>query len=232
VVLTYTTGDALHESIRFVQQGEIAFAALLVLAFAIGAIPFGVLVARRYGVDIRSQGSGNTGAANALRTLGKKAGALVLVLDALKGFAPTFLAVFVNLSLVVRPGLTLHGETLATMIAGAAILGHCFSPWLRFRGGKGVATNFGAVFALAWPAGIGFMIVWVLTLYACGFASVASMLASFAMAPLLWFLVGDAGFWYGLLSALFIAWKHRENIDRLRARTESKLSLFRGKSRA
>jgi glycerol-3-phosphate acyltransferase PlsY len=232
VTLTYTIGDPLHETIQFVRNGEYAVGALLVLAFAIGAIPFGVLVARRYGVDIRAQGSGNIGAANALRTLGKKAGAIVLVLDAFKGFVPTFLAVYYQLELVARPGFALRGETLAAMIAAAAILGHCFSPWLRFRGGKGVATNFGAVIALAWPAGIGFVVVWVLTLYACGFASVASMLASFAMAPLLWFLVGDAGFWYGLLSAIFIAWKHRENIGRLRARTESKLSLFRGKSRA
>ncbi len=202
------------------------FAVFLVLAFLVGSVPFGLIVGRMYGVNIRTQGSGNIGAANALRTLGKGAGAIVLVLDGLKGFLPTFFIMSQHPS-VYTPLGSLDTTATAALVAGAAMLGHCFSPWLRFRGGKGVATNFGAIFALAWPAGLAFMVVWIATLYACSYASVSSMLASFAMAPVLWFLTGPAGFWYGLLSAAFIAWKHGENIGRLRAGTESKLGLLK-----
>ncbi len=227
-MVTFTTGDSLHETTYFIHDGLLLAFVCVALAFFIGSIPFGVVVARFYGVDIRSEGSGNIGAANALRTLGRGAGAIVLVLDALKGFVPTFL-IATHAFTFKAPSFTLDANACAAIVAGAAMLGHCYSPWLGFRGGKGVATNLGAVFALAWPAGLGFAVVWLLTLYACGFASVSSMLASFAMAPLLWFFIGPSGFWYGLVSALFIAVKHRENIARLRSGTENKLSLVRRK---
>ncbi|GAC1660078.1 MAG: glycerol-3-phosphate 1-O-acyltransferase PlsY [Candidatus Elarobacter sp.] len=188
----------------------------LIGAFFIGAIPFGVLVSRAfYGTDLRSAGSGNIGAANALRTLGKRGAVAVLALDTLKGFAP-----------VLAAG-ALGGLVPGTLAAFAAVAGHCWSPFLGFKGGKGVATFLGAVIALWWPAGIAFGIVWVAAALACGYASVGSMLASLAMAPVLWFGLGRIGLVYGLVAALLIVYRHRENLDRLRHGTENRLSLLK-----
>jgi glycerol-3-phosphate acyltransferase PlsY len=196
-------------------------AALVVASFFIGAIPFGLVVSRLFfRRDLRSEGSGNIGAANALRSLGKGGAIAVLVLDALKGALP------------VIAGRALGSETLALTAAFVAILGHCFSPFLNFRGGKGVATNLGAVLAIAWPAGGIFAAIWLGVVLLTGFSSAGSLLASIAMAPALWFLAGPAAGIYGLASALLIVFMHRGNIARLRAGTESVLPLFRPKSSA
>ncbi len=185
--------------------------------FLVGSVPFGVLVGRIfYRRDIRSEGSGNIGAANALRTLGKKGAAGVLVLDALKGALPVL-------------AVSLAGGSTAVAALGgiAAVLGHCYSPFLRGRGGKGVATSYGAIWALAWPAGIAFTLVWIAAIIAVGYSSVASMLASAAMPFALWFMLGRTGLIYGIAAALLIVYKHRENIARLRAGTEHTLSFGR-----
>lgn len=188
-----------------------------VAGFLIGAIPFGVIVGRLFfHRDIRAEGSGNIGAANALRTLGKFGAAAVLVLDALKGAIPVL-------------AVTLSGGSPATaaVAGGAAVLGHCFSPFLKGRGGKGVATSYGVIWALAWPAAVAFTLVWIATIIAVGYASVASILASAVMPFALWFMIGRTGLIYGIVSTLFIIYKHRENIARLRAGTENPLSLGR-----
>jgi glycerol-3-phosphate acyltransferase PlsY len=190
--------------------------------FAIGSIPFGVLVARAfYRRDIRAEGSGNIGAANALRTLGKKGAAGVLVLDALKGAIPVAV-------------LTHYGAPTALAAAGgaAAVLGHCYSPLLGGRGGKGVATSYGAIWALSWPAAVAFTLVWVASVIAAGYASVASMLASAVMPFALWFMLGRVGLVYGIASAVLIISKHRANLARLRAGTENPLSFGRTPSAA
>ena len=192
----------------------------LVVSFFVGAIPFGVLVSRAfYDTDIRSAGSGNIGAANALRTLGKRGAVAVLVLDGLKGFVPAFAA------------MALGGTIPAVLAALASVAGHCWSPFLSFKGGKGVATYFGALFALWWPAGIAFALVWIAAVLACGFASVASMLAALAMGLVLWFglIPSWAGLAYGIAAALVIVERHRENLARLRAGTENRLSLLKAK---
>jgi acyl phosphate:glycerol-3-phosphate acyltransferase len=192
--------------------------AVVVVSFFVGAIPFGVLVSRTfYGTDIRGAGSGNIGAANALRTLGKRGAIAVLVLDALKGYVPAFAAG------------ALGGTPAAALAAFAAIGGHCYSPFLGGKGGKGVATFLGTVIALWWPAGIGFGLVWVAAVAMAGYASVSSMLATLAMAPLLWFGLGRVGLLYGLACAIVIVWKHRENLARLRHGTENRLSLMKAK---
>ena len=185
--------------------------------FAIGSIPFGVIVARAfYRRDIRAEGSGNIGAANALRTLGKKGAAGVLVLDALKGAIPV--------AVLTHAGAP---TGIAALGGAAAVLGHCYSPLLGGRGGKGVATSYGAIWALSWPAAVAFTLVWVAAIIAVGYASVASMLASAAMPFALWFMLGRAGLIYGLASAVLIIFKHRENLARLRAGTENSLSFSR-----
>ncbi len=185
--------------------------------FIIGSIPFGVIVGRVfYRRDIRSEGSGNIGAANALRTLGKKGAVVVLLLDALKGALPVAL-------------VTLGGgwTGIAALAGAAAVLGHCYSPFLGGRGGKGVATSYGAIWVLAWPAAIAFTLVWVSTIVAIGYSSVASMLASAAMPFALWFMIGRVGLAYGIVSAAFIVYKHGANLARLRAGTETRLTLRR-----
>lgn len=190
-------------------------AALVVASFFLGAIPFGLVVSKLFfRRDIRAEGSGNIGAANALRTLGKGGAVAVLVLDGLKGAIPVF------------AGRAIDGTTLAAIAAFAAILGHCFSPFLNFKGGKGVATAFGAAIAFAWQAGLIFALIWLGLVLATGFSSAGSMLASIAMAPALWWLAGPAAGIYGLVSAIVIVVMHRANIARLRAGTESVLPLF------
>ena len=104
------------------------------------------------------------------------------------------------------------------------------SPFLGLRGGKGVATFLGAVTALWWPAGIAFALVWLAAVVACGYASVGSMLGSAAMAPVLWFGLGRIGLVCGAVSALFIVYRHRDNIDRLRHGTENRLSLLKARA--
>ena len=190
--------------------------ALLVGSFFFGAIPFGLVVSRVFfRRDLRNEGSGNIGAANALRSLGRTGAIAVLVLDGLKGALP------------VLAGRAIGDDDIATAAAFAAILGHCFSPFLNFHGGKGVATNFGAVIALSWPAGGIFAAVWLATVAATGFSSLGSMLASAAMVPALWLLAGPPDGVYGLASAVLIVYMHRANIRRLLAGSESVLPLFR-----
>jgi glycerol-3-phosphate acyltransferase PlsY len=189
----------------------------LLAAFAIGSIPFGYLVGRFfYRTDIRRQGSGNIGAMNALRTLGRKGALAVLLLDAAKGVIPVALAVHV-----------LHSNMLGALTAGAVVLGHCFSPWLGWRGGKGVATSFGAIFALSWPSGLVAVAAWLLGAGVTRYSSVGSILAHLATPIALWWFTRDPAFiLYGCFAAALIIYTHRTNIARLRAGTEGPIRLF------
>lgn len=194
-------------------------ALVIACAFVAGAVPFGVLVSRTfYGRDIRTAGSGNIGAANALRTLGRRGAAVVLLLDLLKGLAPTL------------AGHALGGDPLAAFAGLAAVCGHCFSPFLGFRGGKGVATGYGVAWALAWPAGVAFTIVWLAAAIAFGYASLASLLACAVVPLVLWFVIGTPGLVYGLCAFAVILVMHRANVVRLARGEEPTLSLFGGGS--
>jgi len=204
-------------------EGAGASAATLVVAavvgFLAGSIPFGLIVGRIfYHTDIRSSGSGNIGAANALRTFGKAGALAVLILDALKGFGPAFVW-------IVALGVSSAALVPAAVGGFAALLGHCFSPWLRFRGGKGVATHLGVCFALSWPVGLLFIACWAAAGLSSGYSSAGSLVATLATAIALWFAAGPAGFAYGAAAALVIFWRHRENIARLRAGTENVMSV-------
>jgi glycerol-3-phosphate acyltransferase PlsY len=193
-------------------------AGIAVGSFLLGSIPWGLVISRAfYGKDIRKSGSGNIGAMNALRTLGKGGAVAVLLLDAAKGVVPALC--------VMR---LLHDTHLAAIVAGCAVLGHCFSPWLRFQGGKGVATSFGAIFALSWPAGICSIIGWLIGALTTTYSSVGSMLGNIVAPFALWYFTRDP--WltgFGVFAALLILYTHRENIDRIRHGRESGISFLR-----
>ena len=209
----------------------LALAGCIVAAFLVGSVPFGYLIGRfGYRTDIRKRGSGNIGAMNALRTLGKGGAVAVLLLDAAKGFAPVFLSLHLLHGHLIVDGAWVDVPALvASLVAAAAVAGHCFSPWLGWKGGKGVATSIGAIFALSWPAGLV-----VVAAYAAGalaitqYSSVGSMLASVVAPVALWFFTGSISeVAYGVFAAALIIWTHRENIARLRSGSESPIGLFR-----
>src|SRR5688500_18381522 len=187
--------------------------AALLLGYALGSIPFGILLTRLAGAgDLRKIGSGNIGATNVLRTGRKGLAAATLLLDAAKG------AVAVLLAEAIWPNMGLDG------LAGiAAFLGHLYPVWLKFRGGKGVATMIGVVTALSWQAGIAMAVVWLLALLLTRYSSVGGMLAAIA-APASAFFLGRISFTmlFGGL-ALLVLWKHRANIARLAKGTEPKV---------
>ena len=174
------------------------------LGYLIGSIPFGLLLTRAAGMgDVRKIGSGNIGATNVLRTGNKGLAAGTLLLDLLKGLAPVLIAE------------RLGGEVAAAFAAGAAVLGHCFPVWLGFKGGKGVATNAGVAFGLAWPVGLAYAFVWLSVLAIFRISSLAGMaavVAAAAAAP----LFGYPQFFPVLAAtALLIIYLHRANIARL-----------------
>ena len=187
-------------------------------AFLLGSIPTGYLVARAKGVDIRKHGSGNIGATNVFRTLGKPLGILVFFIDALKGFGAVWLA-------------NHFGEACpwtGIVAAVAAIAGHNYTPWLGFKGGKGIATSAGVLLALMPWAVLAIAVVWIVMFKVSRYVSLASICAAAAL-PIavgaLWYSgCGGNGPLLGFslaISALAI-WRHRSNIERLRAGTESR----------
>jgi glycerol-3-phosphate acyltransferase PlsY len=186
----------------------------LVIGYLLGSIPFGLLVTRLAGKgDVRDVGSGNIGATNVLRAGGKGLAALTLVLDALKGALAVVIA---QRFLAAAPGAD-------QAAAAGAFIGHLYPVWLKFRGGKGVATLFGLLIAL-WPIGaLVFAAVWLAVLAAVRIASLAGMAAAVSAPIAAALLVMRPLFPLLLGFALLVIWKHRENIARLRAGTESRL---------
>jgi glycerol-3-phosphate acyltransferase PlsY len=193
-------------------------AILLAAAFLAGSIPFGLIVGRVFfHTDIRTSGSGNIGAANALRTYGRGGGAAVLVLDALKGFLPVYAVMALTPAGPQQP-------VTAAAAAFLAVLGHCFSPWLGFKGGKGVATWLGALLALSWPLGLGFALVWLAVVVPTRYSSLGSLVATVLSAAGVGFVTGSPGAALCAAgAAATIVFQHRENIARLSRGTERKL---------
>jgi acyl phosphate:glycerol-3-phosphate acyltransferase len=196
--------------------------ALLLLAYAAGSLPFALWMGRLHRIDLRAHGSGNLGATNALRVLGKGWGIATLLLDIGKGF----------LAVAWMPGWlglgTVAGGSLWPLVATlAAVLGHLFSPWTRFRGGKGVATTLGAFLALSpWAALIG-VLAFVAVVWLCRYVSVGSqvMILAFTLGTAMWgppwplrgYVLG-----IGILLSALIAWRHRANWVRVARGTESR----------
>ena len=182
----------------------------LILGYFLGSIPFGLVLTRFAGAgDLRAIGSGNIGATNVLRTGRKGLAGATLFLDGAKGAAAVLIAE------AIQPGL-------GAMAGMAAFLGHCYPVWLRFRGGKGVATMLGIALALSWQVGLVFAGVWLAALGLSRFSSVSGMAAA-ASAPIVATLIGRLDLTVLFLAlALIVIWKHRANITRLRLGTEPK----------
>lgn len=192
------------------------FAALLIGSYVLGSIPFGVLVARAQNVDIFQVGSGNIGATNVKRALGWGWALVVFGFDVAKGALPVWAAK----SLLVD-----HVQEWGIAVGIAAVLGHCLSPWLRFKGGKGVATTLGMLLALhPWTALTG-LAVFLVAAIATRYVSLSSLLAGISLIPAAYFW-GQPTIVVGFLVLLnvFIAYRHKSNIVRLLAGTEPKFN--------
>jgi glycerol-3-phosphate acyltransferase PlsY len=179
--------------------------------YLLGSIPFGLILAKLFGLgDLRQIGSGNIGATNVLRTGSKGVAALTLLLDAAKGTAAVLLAAH-------------WGETAAMLAALGAFLGHLFPVWLGFRGGKGVATYIGVLLGLYWPAAAAFCAVWLIVAFAMRYSSLAALVASAAIVAMLalagqWRLAG-----LSLLLTLLLYMRHAGNIGRLARGEEARI---------
>ncbi len=215
-------------------------AALLIGGYLLGSIPAGYLVARAKGIDIRKQGSGNIGATNVFRTLGKTAGIFVFVCDAVKGV----IAVRVAMEIAARHPIVWSHElvhqpdaiydtikfippVVAGIICGvAAIIGHNFPVWLKFKGGKGVATSLGVVTGLAPVAAAAAFAIWAAVFFATGYVSLASIIGAMAVPATVAFTApADEKpplLYFTSLAALLIVLRHRENIKRLLNGTENR----------
>ena len=188
-------------------------ALLVVAAFLAGAVPFGYLIGQASGIDVRRVGSGNIGAANLLRSVGRSAALLTLLLDAGKGAAPVAVARWA--------GLAAEWQAAA---AAAAVLGHSYTPFLKFRGGKGVATTLGALAVGSWPVASAAVAIWLATAALFRFTSLAALVAAVLLPGLSWWLDGRAAFVALTLAlAALLVWRHRENIARLRRGTEPRI---------
>ena len=188
----------------------------LLLGYALGSVPFGLLLTRLTGAgDLRAIGSGNIGATNVLRTGRKGLAAATLLLDMAKGLLAVLLAAY-----WLQDGQSAVVPSLAAL---GALLGHCFPLWLRFKGGKGVATMMGVSLGLAWPVGLAYAAVWVGMLALTRFSSLAGISAA-VVAPLAALATGR-GVFAPVLSGLaaIVLFLHRANIARLRAGTEPRV---------
>jgi glycerol-3-phosphate acyltransferase PlsY len=202
----------------------------VLVAYLAGSIPFGFLIGKMRGVDVRTVGSKNIGATNVFRTVGKKWGVLAFACDVLKGLIPTLLAK----QWALDPELPPDGSWFPLVVGVMCVVGHMLTPYMKFRGGKGVATAFGMLLGLA-PALVGtafalFAVVFALSHY----ISLGSISAAAFLMVAVWFpILGTEG-WRNLpqcvlvtLMAAFVIFKHRANIGRLISGTESKIYLFR-----
>ncbi len=192
-------------------------------AYLLGSIPFGFLVAKAKGIDIRSVGSGNIGATNAMRVLGKPAGIFVLLMDALKGYAAVMWIPAVMLKIVSAEASDL--ETLRIFAGIFAVLGHNYTCWLKFKGGKGIATTAGVFLALAPWALLVALIVFILAILLTRYVSVGSIAAAIALPVTVWIMSPQNLFLCMVTTALGVLaiYKHKSNIQRLMTGTENRL---------
>jgi len=187
-------------------------AGLLLLGYALGSIPFGLLLTRAVGLgDIRAIGSGNIGATNVLRTGNRKLAAATLLLDAAKGAVAVLLAAY------------LAPSQVALWAGLGAVLGHMFPVWLGFRGGKGMATTLGAYLAASWPVGLACCAIWLVVAWLRRISSLGTLIAAAAAPALFWALHGSSTAVIALVIAVLVFVAHRSNIGRLIAGVEPRI---------
>ena len=193
-------------------SGDAFLVVALLVGYLLGSIPFGLVLTKLAGTeDLRSIGSGNIGATNVLRTGRKGLAAATLIFDALKGALAVVICGYYG------------GPNAAILAAFGAFLGHLYPVWLKFRGGKGVATYIGVLIGLFWPAAIVFCVMWIATATTTRYSSLSALIAAFVTPLFLW--------WFGqpvlasllVVMTLLLFYKHRENIKRLQAGTEGRI---------
>ena len=205
----------------------LTFAIVVIASYLLGSIPFGYLAGRMAGIDIRNCGSGNVGATNVIRTLGKSYGYPVFALDFLKGLG----AVKMSILIATRMQSEWNPPEMFGIVAAiSSVLGHSFPLWLRFKGGKGVATSAGALFGLAPVAVLVGVAIWIVTFWLTRYVSVASIAAAAAL-PLVilvttWLsrTTGKLLFFSSVCLAAVVIWRHRSNLSRLIHGTEPRFN--------
>ena len=205
----------------------ITFAVLLVGSYLLGSIPFGYLAGRLVGIDIRQAGSGNVGATNVVRVLGKGYGYPVFALDVLKGFAA------VKIAMLMAPGRPPEWNSpqmFGILAAVSSVLGHLYPPWLKFKGGKGVATAAGALLALTQVATLIGVAIWIIVFWLTRYVSLASITAAIVL-PIVILVVSSRDQNKGKLLvyasacvAVVVIWRHRSNVSRLMRGTEPRFT--------
>ncbi len=201
--------------------------AFVILAYLLGAIPFGLIIVRQVkGIDLRKVGSGNIGTANSIRAVGAKWGIFVFLMDVVKGYFPVFAYLY---TIQNYPGLGQYTLTPYTAVftSFAAIIGHNYPVYLKFKGGKGIATSFGVFLALSWQYALGGLAVWNLVVdaskisslgYLAGAISIPIFMLSFSPRPPVEYII------FGFIAATLAFYRHKENIGRLIRGEERKIS--------
>src|SRR6266536_5918030 len=200
---------------------------LLLGSYLLGSIPFGYLAGRLVGIDIRKAGSGNVGATNVVRVLGKRYGYPVFALDVLKGFGA------VKIAMLMAPGRPPEWnspEIVGILAAMSSVLGHLYPPWLKFKGGKGVATSAGALFALTPVATLIGVAIWIIVFWLTRYVSLASITAAFVL-PIVIVVVSSQDqnrrkslAYSSACVAAVVIWRHRSNLSRLMRGTEPRFT--------
>ncbi len=186
-----------------------------ILGYFIGAIPFSYILPKLKGVDVRKVGSGNVGGTNALRAAGPLIGGLCMLLDTLKSFFPVFIS------------LSITGDVkIASATAFGAIIGHSFPVYLKFKGGKGVATTLGAMFAISWQCALIFLSVWFLVVTLTKYVSLASIIGLYSASVAALFIYSELIGIPFLIFATFSLLRHRSNVQRLIKGEERKTNIW------
>jgi glycerol-3-phosphate acyltransferase PlsY len=191
--------------------------------YLVGSVPTGYLLGKSRGLDIRQHGSGNIGATNVWRVMGRNWGLVAFAADFLKGFLPLYLLRRLSFS-----DADAWPVALLLVVCGlAAIIGHNYTPWLGFKGGKGIATSAGVLAALMPPVLGVALSLWIIATLLTRYVSVGSILAAASLAPLAAYFYPGAWIYFGLacLAGLLAIWRHRSNIQRLLAGTESRIEF-------
>ena len=187
---------------------------IIIISYSFGSIPFGLILTKIFiGKDIRKIGSGNIGATNVLRSGNKFIGYLTLTLDILKAVVPILFIKFYYIDQLYLASLSVF-------------IGHVFPVWLKFKGGKGVATYVGILFCLNYLSGLVFCIIWLLIFFIFKYSSLSSMTSSFSIPIFQYFFISDPFYYFYFIMFIMIFYTHRENIKRLINKTESKTKIY------